>query len=239
MPVLQGRKGEATTLPRIVLVDANVFFAPRMRDLFMHLHEAEILNIHWTKEIEGEWTRNVIAKQNADPKGIKDCLKGMRDAAEGWEVVGYSKHSDKFEPVDAKDRHVAAAAYKLSLEDWPGQPVALITNNVKDFPQTAFEGTLVTRYSMAGYLDALYAEEPEVVASVTEGCKKKLKTPKLTREEYVAVLIKNGCLGLAQAMSVRWAVECPVITKEGTLYYASDALTKRVKQPKTPAKRRP
>ena len=32
----------APVLPRIVLVDANVFFAPRMRDLFMHLHAAEV-----------------------------------------------------------------------------------------------------------------------------------------------------------------------------------------------------
>jgi len=33
-----------------------------MRDVFMHLHAAEVLNVHWTREIEAEWTRNVIAK---------------------------------------------------------------------------------------------------------------------------------------------------------------------------------
>ena len=239
MPVLKVRKGEATSLPRIVLVDANVFFAPRMRDLFMHLHEAEILSIHWTGEIESEWTRNVIAKQNADARGIEDCLAGMRDAAEGWEVTGYSKHIDKFEPVAAEDRHVAAAAYKLSLDDWPGQPVALVTKNVKDFPQKAFADTLVTQYSMAGYLDALYVEVPKVVASIVEGCRKKLKAPRLTREEYVAVLMKNGCIGLAHAMSARWAVECPALAKDGTLYYLSEAVTIKTRQPKTPAKRRP
>ena len=78
-----GSSGGVPSLPRIVLVDANVFFAPRMRDLFMHLHEAEVLNIHWTREIEAEWTRNVIAKQGADRKAIDDCLQGMRAAAEG------------------------------------------------------------------------------------------------------------------------------------------------------------
>jgi hypothetical protein len=41
---------ESGPLPRIVLVDANIFFAPRLRDLFMHLHEAEALSIHWTRE---------------------------------------------------------------------------------------------------------------------------------------------------------------------------------------------
>jgi hypothetical protein len=51
---------EAAQLPRVVLIDANVFFAPRMRDLVMHLHAAELINVHWTKEIEAEWTRNVV-----------------------------------------------------------------------------------------------------------------------------------------------------------------------------------
>ena len=104
-----------------------------MRDLFMHLHEAEVLNVHWTREIEAEWTRNVFAKQTADPQAIQDCLEGMRAAAEGWEVAGYAKHTGRFEFVDAKDRHVAAAAYKLSLDDWPGQRVALVTQSIKDF----------------------------------------------------------------------------------------------------------
>lgn len=130
--------------PRVALIDANVFFAPRMRDLVMHLHAEELINVHWTREIESEWTRNVVVKQEADAEGIQACLTGMRDAVPGWEVTGYSKHVGKFEAVDAKDRHVAAAAYKLSLDDWPGQAVALVTKNVKDFPAKAFAGTEVT-----------------------------------------------------------------------------------------------
>lgn len=60
----------------------------------MHLPEAEVLNVHWTREIEAEWTRNVIAKQNADRQDIEDCLEGMRATAEGWEVAGYAQHID-------------------------------------------------------------------------------------------------------------------------------------------------
>jgi hypothetical protein len=91
---------EARPLPRIVLADANIFFAPRLRDLFMHLHEAEALSIHWTREIEDEWTRNVVVKQGADPEDLQRCLRGMRDAAEDWEVSGYTKYTDRFEYVD-------------------------------------------------------------------------------------------------------------------------------------------
>ena len=131
----------AAALSRIVLVDANVFFSPRMRDLFMHLHEAEVIYVHWTKAIEEEWARNVVAKQNADPAAIRACLMGMRDAAEGWEVAAYERYVARFDSVDEKDRHVAAAAFKLSLAVWPGRKVALVTKNVKDFPARVFDGT--------------------------------------------------------------------------------------------------
>ncbi len=129
----------------------------------MHLHEAGVLNIHWTEEIELEWSRNVVAKQDVDEDSIQRCIQGMRQAAEGWEVKGYSKYVDMFAAVDEKDRHVAAAAHKLSLVEWPGNPVALITNNLKDFPLPAFEGTQVVRFSPAEYLDAILGRRQEVV----------------------------------------------------------------------------
>jgi hypothetical protein len=226
-------QGEAGALPSVILVDANIFFAPRLRDLFMHLHEAEALSIHWTREIEDEWTRNVVVKQGADPEDLQRCLRGMREAAEDWEVSGFTKYKERFELVDAKDRHVAAAAYKLSLDDWPGQPVALVTRNVSDFPKSAFKATSVVRYSMSRYLDLLLAEVPDLVLSVTEGCRKKLQAPRATREEYVGLLVRNGCTGLARALASKWRVECPLARKDGTIYYESESSSKpRVSKPK-------
>ena len=217
-----GNKVRNAPVPRVALLDANVFFGPRMRDLFMHLHEAEVLNVHWTKEIEAEWARNVVAKQQANEASIQQCLMGMREAVEGWEVQGYVKYVELFSAVHEKDRHVAAAAHKLSLVDWPGNPVALVTNNLKDFPLRAFEGTRVVRFSPAEYLDSLYSEEPKHVFSVIERCRKKLKTPKTTREQYVAILFKNGCRNLAAQIAAKWSVECPVADKAGNMYYESD-----------------
>ncbi len=208
-----------------------MLFSPRLTDLVMFLHAAEVINVHWTKEIEAEWSRNVVAKHDAGAEAIQTCLRGMRDAVDGWEVSGYAKHEVRFEAVEATDRHVAAAAYKLSLDDWPGQKVALLTKNVKDFPSRAFAGTLVSRHSSSGYIDALYAADPALVAKVAEACRKKLKHPPLTRERYVAVLMRHGCVGLARALSELWFVECPNVAKDGTLFYDSDVPTK-----KSPAK---
>ena len=56
----KGPAKQALPLPRVVLVDADVFFAPRLRDIFMYLHMQEVIRVHWTKEIEEEWARNVV-----------------------------------------------------------------------------------------------------------------------------------------------------------------------------------
>jgi hypothetical protein len=200
----------------------------------MQLRELEIIQLHWTKEIEAEWTSNVIEKQDADPKSLEACLVGMREATDGdWEVAGYDKYRKNFDAVDGKDRHVAAAAYKLSLDNWPGQPVALVTRNVKDFPQKAFDDTQVTRYSLALYLDHLCAEEPELVPTAIELCRKKLRKPTFSKAEYAALLVKNGCQSLAEIMAARWRVDCPSLTKDSSLTYkakrskrASESLTR-------------
>lgn len=218
----------AAELPRVVLVDANVFFGPRMRDLVMHLHEAGVIRVHWTKEIEDEWSRNVVKKQDADPQDIEACLQGMRKAAPGWQINGYAKHIPRFAKVHKKDQHVAAAAYKLSLDDWPGQRVTLLTKNVKDFPASAFIGTNVTRYGLGIFMEKLYTEEGSMVLKVVEGCIKKLKHPPITHEQYVAMLVVHGCDSLAGSLATVWKVECPKIDKHGKLYYESD-------RPKKPA----
>ena len=198
-----------------------------MRDLFIHLREQELIHLHWTRLIENEWVRNVVAKQGANRKGIDDCLRGMREAVEDWEVDGFERYEVDFEAVDEKDRHVAAAAFKLSKEEWLGRPVALVTKNVRDFPQHAFKATQVTRYSMSGYLDLLYKEAPEIVLKVVERSRKKLKTPPQSQTEYVAVLVKNGCVGLAAALARLWRVPCPVLTAQGTLTYGDGKAKKK------------
>lgn len=141
----------------------------------MHLHAAEIINVHWTRKIEEEWTRNAAAGPEVDAEAIHACLRGMRDAVDGWEVTGYRS-----------------------------QKVALVTKNIKDFPEKAFENTEVSPYPLGTYIDGLYAEEPEQVIKVAEACRRKLKRPPLDKEQYVAVLESHRCIELARGLASMW-----------------------------------
>jgi hypothetical protein len=213
----------ANPVPLVVLADANVFFSPRMRDIFMHLHEHGVIRLAWTKEIEQEWFRNVVEKQNADAKKLQLCVDGMRQAVEGWEVEDYKQHETRFAAVDPKDRHVAAAAYQLSLDSWPGEAVALVTKNLDDFPVDAFLNTEVVRLSPDKFLTDLYAQKPSDVLAVLEFSRQKLATPRLDHTKYVAVLVKNDCPRLAERMALQWGVPCPKRRKDGTLFYEEDS----------------
>ncbi len=70
--VMPSHKHRPDSLPRIVLLDADVFFAPRMRDLFMHLRAQELIHLHWTRPIEKEWARNVVAEEGANRDAIQN-----------------------------------------------------------------------------------------------------------------------------------------------------------------------
>ena len=128
----------------------------------------------------------------------------MRGAAPGWEVLGYKRYESHFSAVDAKDQHVAAAAYKLALDEGRGQAVALVTRNVSDFPENAFTDTGVTRFSLSGYLTGLYRESPDEVLLVYEACRAKLKNPTLDKPAYIEVLRHLGCKDLAAAVEKLW-----------------------------------
>jgi len=207
------------SVPLVVLADANVFFGPRMRDIFMHLHEFGLIRLAWTREIENEWFRNVVEKQNADAQKLRLCVDGMRQTVEGWEVTNYKQHEMQFLAVDSKDRHVAAAAYQLSLDSWSDEAVALVTNNLDDFPVSAFSNTRVVRLSPDEFLADLYAQQPSDVLAVLEFSRQKLTTPRLDYTKYVAVLVKNDCQRLAELAARQWEVACPKRHKDGTLFY--------------------
>jgi len=200
-------------LRRAVLIDANVLFSPRLRDLFMALLEEDLISLHWTKEIDTEWTRNVIDKQDADRSSIERCMHLMHQAAgeidddtdQGWEVTGHEVHLQRFAAVHEKDRHVAAAAYQLSLV-FEG-PVALVTNNIRDFPAPAFYGTQVSCYSVDAYLTQLMDENLDEVAAAAEACRSKLIKPPQPKDAYLKSLQRLGCDQFAVYLESFWDLQ--------------------------------
>ncbi len=200
------KAGASRPVPRVVVVDANVLYSAGLRNLVMWLRVKEIIHLHWTREIDDEWIRNLARNRGVAPnKFLHRVAALMKDAVPDWEIDGFESHIGRFKGVDEKDQHVAAAAYKLSLEVWPGQPVALVTQNVSDFQQSAFAGSAVRRYSLAEFLSQLMRESPAKVADACEAARLAFTKPKESQANFVKRLREmHGCGELADQLTQYW-----------------------------------
>ncbi len=204
-------RGAGTGMPgvaRAVLADANIFFGG-LRDIFLWLRCRDIIHLHWTREIEDEWVRNLARKRGIDPGRLMDGVAAlMRTAVPDWEVPGYEKLIGRFDGVHEGDQHVAAAALTLAQDDYPGERVALVTRNIRDFKQSAFAGTSVARYEPDDYLTRLMSESPVEVAAACDQARALRTAPPWSRAEFL-VNLRNAqnCGKFATQLAAQWRRE--------------------------------
>lgn len=142
----------------VTLADANILFSRTLRDYFVYAAKLGALNIHWSEAILDEATRNLIGKFAFTPEDA-EVLVDRLSAYIPTALVEVKKRDEtrvaKVE-MDAKDRHVLAAALSAKAE-------ALLTQNTRHFPREWMAkrgielidaGTLLTRLA-AGYPDIL------------------------------------------------------------------------------------
>lgn len=120
------------TVP-VVVLDANVLYPARLRDLFIRLAIAGLYRAHWSDRILDECFRNI---QLHRPELTADRLDRTRNlmntAIVDASVVGFEHLIERFELPDPDDRHVTAAAVASGA-------TMIITSNLRDFPPHALE----------------------------------------------------------------------------------------------------
>ena len=113
------------------------------------------------------------------------------------------------EQVDAKDRHVAAAALALRHaadrdtedEEHRGYDVVLLTENVKDFARAQMKRLGVRVLRPGQFLDEAFDAHPEAMSRAVSQAAKELKKPPYTLAELLHVLRQAGARRLVAGMS--------------------------------------
>lgn len=124
-----------TTRPLAVLLDANVLYPAPVRDILLHLADAGSFLPKWTKEIQDEWTMNLLANRKDLKKSALDkTVAAMNKAFPDANISGYGFLKTQLILPDADDRHVLAAAIK-------GKVSHIATANIKDFPPSIIRYT--------------------------------------------------------------------------------------------------
>ncbi|MPZ29676.1 MAG: PIN domain-containing protein [Rhodospirillales bacterium] len=172
-------------MPSIVVLDANVLFSARLRDLWLQLSQAGVVRVFWTDAIEAEWTA-AVGRARPELSGLVARTVSLMRSAFPLSYIANDQLADvAFGLPDPLDEHVARAAAAVSG--------VIVTFNVSDFPESALEPHgLVAMSPDEALLDLARNDEIGVLESV-RAIRLRLKNPPIAADAYAAGLAAISC----------------------------------------------
>jgi len=195
-----------SSLPEVLFLDACVLYPAQTRDLFMRLALAGLVRLKWTARVQEEWIENLLRKNLHLSPEQKERLKKIPQVMEKHLefqaplVTGYEGLMERVELKDPDDHHVVAAAF------WGGAE-AILTFNIKDFPQEALEPWELVALHPDDYLVDLAGALiegnflPEPLLEVLAEQRLQLKNPPLTVDGFLHQLRRVGLENFAALLA--------------------------------------
>jgi len=172
------------------VVDANVLYPARLRDLFLRLAIAGHYRALWTERILDECFNNLLAdRPDIPPDHLHRTRRLMTVAVPDAVVEDYDHLIDDLDLPDPDDRHVLAAAVAASAS-------LIVTGNLTDFPPAAIPAG-ITILSPDDFVVSLIHVDIEAVLTVVDQQAGALSNPPMTSAELLAGL---AIVGLRQSV---------------------------------------
>lgn len=178
--------------PVIAVYDANILYPAPLRDLFIRLAQAGLVQAQWTETIHDEWVRNVLADNpSLSAERLARTRTLMNEAVRDCLVTGYEDLIESLTLPDPNDRHVLAAAIRADAE-------VIVTFNLKDFPAAALTSYNIEAQHPDEFLVSLFDIVPGAVCGAVKRQREGLRNPPKTIEELLATFESQG---LVQAVA--------------------------------------
>jgi PIN domain-containing protein len=172
------------------VLDANVLYPARLRDLFLRLAVAGHYRALWTKRILDECFNNLLADRPDIPaEHLLRTRRLMTVAVPDAVVEDYDRLIDDLHLPDPDDRHVLAAAVTAGAD-------LVVTSNLADFPTAGIPAGL-TVLSPDAFVLRLIQADVDAVATVVDQQAGALRNPPMTTAELLAGL---AIVGLRQSV---------------------------------------
>lgn len=172
-------------LSRAVL-DANVLYPARLRDLFVRLAIAGLYQARWTDQILDECFSSIVANvPELSPDALARTRRLLAAANPDGLVVDYERFVDEVELPDPDDRHVLAAAIASEAD-------VIVTSNLTDFPEGVLQAHGVEAVSPDDFVVQLIASDATSVMAVIVQQASALRHPPMTVEEVLDSLAVVG-----------------------------------------------
>ena len=168
------------------VLDACVLYPAPLRDLLLSLAADGIFSARWTARIQEEWQRNLLLKRpDLDPSALARTSALMAEAVDDGVIESYEFLIDALVLPDADDRHVLAAAIV-------GHADAIVTFNLKDFPDAIMRGHNIEVLHPDDFLVAQYELAPIRMLSVVKENRTRLRKPPRSAAELIATYEAQG-----------------------------------------------
>ncbi len=182
-------------MPSGFVLDANVLYSARLRDLWLQIGAAGVARIFWTDTIEAEWT-GALAHNRPD---LQDFVSRTADLIRERFPEAYVPR-DALPPLaltlpDAEDVHVVRAALAAGG--------AIVTYNTADFPTDAVAPLGVEILTPDEALAGLAEIDEEGLLAAAAAIRARLKAPPIDAETYAAGFEKAGCPAISTWLKTR------------------------------------
>lgn len=176
--------------PFVVVLDANVLFPVRIRDVLLQFAHDGLFRARFTDEILGEWTRSLIREKPHLEQSIRRQEELIRKKFDECFVTGHLPLIASLELPDPDDRHVLAAAIRCSAQ-------VIVTENHKDFPSDILDDfdieTLSADDMLANTYDLFRGEGVRSLRRIRQ----RYGNPPFTASEFLLDLTRCGLPKLA------------------------------------------
>ncbi len=178
--------------PFVVLLDANVLFPFRVRDVLLTFAHEGLFRARLTDDILNEWTRSLVRLKPHLEASVREQEEMIRDVFDECFVTGYQPFINSLVLPDPDDRHVLAAAIRCSAQ-------VIVTENKRDFPSTVLDDYGIEVLGADDMLVSTYELFRPDAARALSHVRRRYKTPPMNASEFLFDLTRSGLPKLAAA----------------------------------------
>jgi predicted nucleic acid-binding protein len=172
--------------PIIALLDANVLYPAPLRDFLLNLAAIETFQPKWNSTIQQEWKYNLLKNRpDLKEKQLNRTIQLMESAFPSATTKIQLETLNEIEIPDENDKHVLSSAI-ISKSNY------IVTWNIKDFPKSILHQFSIAAIKPDKFIDVLIKNDKEKVNTAFTNQIYSLKNPKISKDQLIQILKKNG-----------------------------------------------
>ncbi len=178
--------------PFVAIVDANVLYPFRVRDVLLTFADEGLFRARFTDEIINEWTRNLIKNKPSFEDSVRQQEAVIRNLFDDCLVTGHHPFIEVLDLPDPDDRHVLAAAIRCSAQ-------VIVTENLRDFPAATLDEYDIEALTADDFLVNTYSLFRSDGARALRAVRNRYRNPPMTAADFILDLTRAGLPKLAAA----------------------------------------